>query len=530
MAHVRRTAVLVAVAGVTAALGLLPAGMSTVSTSAPAPGSPSYIARDVTNMENAFGRQIGPGGELTDPAYVSGLAPDVLTTELDQLSAQVADRTRPAVTGGNLVPGWSTGNPARVRWAGTRGQEVPVHFTAADGALLAGDVFAPLTGAKDPYTGDLLTGPFPGVVIVTGSIQASSGLYAWLAEDLAERGYVVLTFDVQGQGRSETFPHQGPDPVLPGCGTAAAPGEATACTGVPSEQQQSFDDDTEDAITFFLSTPQAPYTNTGAGSTPVNGYNPLYQLFDHTPDTDTVTPGRTTRLALIGHSTGAVTVSYLQGVDRRIETVVALDKLTATANAISDDEAELGSLPGPVTPVVPALAMQSEYGFEPQPYWEASCSSFEPCPLAPGGSVAVPDLSRAPDPNREEATGFDTWQTAGIDSMVIVPRASTHLDYTDEPPVLPASQWGQAMASYYSQAWLDKYLKHDTGADSSLLATTLHYLEPVGHGVWQPVSIDRDTHLSFYFCSGYAFHSGDGNASSSSSRLVDDDLVGDGCP
>ncbi len=76
--------------------------------------------------------------------------------------------------------------------------------------------------------------------------------------------------------------------------------------------------------------------------------------------------------------------TYLQGVDPRIETVVALDKLTASADSISDDQAETGSLPGPVVPKVPALALQSEYGFAPQPYFVASCSSFEPCPAAPG--------------------------------------------------------------------------------------------------------------------------------------------------
>ena len=60
----------------------------------------------------------------------------------------------------------------------------------------------------DPYTGEELHAPFPGVVITEGSVQGSEGMYEWLAQDLAERGYVVLTYDVQGQGTSETFPHQ----------------------------------------------------------------------------------------------------------------------------------------------------------------------------------------------------------------------------------------------------------------------------------------------------------------------------------
>lgn len=137
--------------------------------------------------------------------------------------------------------------------------------------------------------------------------------------------------------------------------------------------------------------------------------------------------------------------------------------------------------------------------------------------------MSVPDLHKAPDPDREEITGFDTWQAEGVDSMVVVPRASTHLDYTDEPPSLPASRLGQAMASYYVQGWLDKYLKHEPGADRRLLATSFRYLEPEGGGVWAPIVIDRNQQLSFYFCSGYDFHVENGAVAR------DPDIVHDGC-
>ncbi|HZU78489.1 MAG TPA: hypothetical protein VE991_01125 [Acidimicrobiales bacterium] len=509
-----------AAAGLAVVAVVLAIGAPVVAGAGPVPGSPAYMARDVRNMVDAFGRDTA---ELTSPAYVAGLPVTVARQYVTQLRAQAADATSPAITGGNLVPGWNAGNPDRAGWAGRRGRERLVRFTAADGALLVGHLYAPLAGARDPYTGAVLPATMPGVVMVSGSIQASAGVYSWLAEDLAERGYLVLLFDVQGQGQSETFPHEGPVAALPGCGSGGGADQATPCAGVPAEQQANFDDDAEDAITFFLSTPGTPYANTAVGTRHVDGFNPWWALFDRTPDPASATPGRTTRLALIGHSTGAVTASYLQGVDSRIEAAVALDKITATPNAIEDDKAELGSLPGPVTPVVPILGMQSEYGFEPQPYWEASCSSFEPCPAAPGGGVSIPDLRQAPDPNREEATGFDTWVADGVDSMVVVPRASTHLDYTDEPPILPASVWGQAMASYYVQAWLAKYLQHDTTADGRLLTSSIPYLEPVGHGVWKPITVARDAHLSFYFCSGYAFHTAGGGTA------VDHDIVGDGC-
>ena len=77
-------------------------------------------------------------------------------------------------------------------------------------------------------------------------------MYWWLAEDLAERGYVVITYDVQGQGTSETLPH------------AERPGERHAvlqpvrrrrrrarqfgCPGVPAQQDSNFVSGTQDAL------------------------------------------------------------------------------------------------------------------------------------------------------------------------------------------------------------------------------------------------------------------------------------------
>ena len=54
--------------------------------------------------------------------------------------------------------------------------------------------------------------------------------------------------------------------------------------------------------------------------------------------------------------------------------------------------------------------------------------------------------------------------------MLVVPRASTHLEYTDIPLVLPASRYGQDLSSHYVQAWLDRYLKHRSN-DAALTGT-----------------------------------------------------------
>ena len=87
--------------------------------------------------------------------------------------------------------------------------------------------------------------------------------------------------------------------------------------------------------------------------------------------------------------------------------------------------------------------------------------------------------------------------------MLVVPRASTHLEYTDIPLVLPASRYGQALTSVYVQRWLDRYLKH-RGSSKPLLAASFRYLEPAGSGRWAPITLERDPLLSFYYCSAYA--------------------------
>src|SRR4051812_44685834 len=386
----------------------------------PAPGTPEYFQRDTQNMRDAYGRQTAPDGQLS-PNYLAETPGGTNAEYLQQVANQAANPTRPILDPGQWFPGWNQGSAYRQGWSGKRGIEIPVAFTNRYGALLRGDVYAPLPGARDPYTGKRLRGPYPAVVITTGSIQGSEKMYRWLAEDLAERGYVVITYDVQGQGTSETLPHQGPAEDIPYCDPTAAPadGEQGGCPGVPFQQSSNFVYGTLDALDFLLATPKKPYRNPAAGSARVNAFNPLWKLIDRRADRKTVTRGRTSKVAIIGHSLGASAVSYVQGIDPRVETVVALDKLSAGGGFGQTN---------PVTPKVPGLGVQSEYGFNVAPYF---ASGITPTPSDP---------STGPDPKREKATGFDGWRKAGVDSMVIVPRSSTHLEYTDINFALPASR------------------------------------------------------------------------------------------
>ncbi|WP_232680094.1 alpha/beta hydrolase [Nocardioides sp. R-C-SC26] len=431
-------------------------------------------AAEIGTAVDAYGRIVGPGGQLRNPAYLAALLEQIPAQYVTRMLTQVAFPARLAVTAGQLVPGWDVGNPLRAGWAPQRGQTRPVAFTNRHGALLRGHVYAPRTGARDPYTGERLSPPYPSVVITPGSIQGSEGMYVWLAQDLAERGYVVLTFDVQGQGAAETLPHTTGD-AFPFCNPLGAPtdGEMTGCPGVPFQQLANFTVGTEDAIDFFLATPSAPAPNPASDGARVDAFNPFWRLVDRRPDPTPNAPGRTTRLAIIGHSLGGRAVSQVQATDRRVSTVVALDKLDGTAR-----------------PVVPALAVQSEYFFAPTP-------SF----LGGGGLLPTPTPS-GPAAGRERAAGFDAWSKAGVDSLLIVPHASTHLEYTDIPLVLPASRYGQALTSVYVQRWLDRYLR-DRPSAAPLLAQRFRYLEPTAPGRWTPITLSRGPLLSRQFCSAY---------------------------
>jgi dienelactone hydrolase len=466
------------------AVGSLVLG-TTPAVAEPDPGDPAYTTRDLANINDAYGRIHGPGGQLRNPAYLPALLQQGTQIGLRQLLTQIANPTRLALTAGNVFPGWNVGNPLRAGWEHTRGRARKIAFTNRYGALLRGTVYRPRRGARDPYTGARLRPPYPGVVLTEGSVQGSEGMYEWLAQDLAERGYVVLTYDVQGQGTSETLPHL-TNNALPFCNPFATPrdGEQFGCPGVPFQQLSNFVVGTRNALSFFTSTPRRPYRNVGAAGARVTPHNPYWRLFDRSPDRRTATPGRTTRIAIIGHSMGAAAVSKVQGTDRRVAAVVALDKLTGPSAT--------GPLDGSGNvPVVPALAVQAEYGFTVAPWFLS------------GGSSLVPEPSPSgPDPMRERASGFDAWRDAGVDSMLVVPRASTHLEFTDIPLVLPASRYGQAVTSVYVQRWLDRYLKHRSAGP--LLRGSFRYLEPAGHGRWQPVRLRRDPLLSFYYCSAYA--------------------------
>ena len=303
-------------------------------------------------------------------------------------------------------------------------------------------------------------------MITTGSVQAPETLYWGIAATLAKKGYVVLTYDVQGQGRSDTF-GEGPDLL----------------EGVPSQQGEPFYDGTEDALDFFLSTPDEPYRprpsctsgtshaakqdrRVAAGLATAN--NPLWDMID--PH----------HIGIAGHSLGASAVSFVGQLDPRVDAIVAWDNLRPPGDSgnFPTPDCPSGSsdrTPPPITK--PALGFSNDYGLTPTPY------------------------TTDPDPESHNA-GLSAYRAAGVDSMQVNIRGGSHYEYSYIPNVdFDATLRGLDMAIWYTAAWFDKYLKQDSSADGRLLTTRWQedargaQIDPTGDG----------NLFSFYLDSGYDF-------------------------
>ena len=306
------------------------------------------------------------------------------------------------------------------------GISTPVVFTARSGATLSGTVWATRQGpAKRPL-----------VVITTGSVQAPEVLYWRQAATLAKNGYVVLTYDTQGQGLSDTM------------------GEgADAFESVPAQAGQPFYDGTEDALDFALSGPRAPYVPRPSCSSGTShaekqdrrvaaglnsAYNPLFGLVD------------ATRVGIAGHSLGASAVSYVGQEDPRVKAIVAWDNLRAPTGAPACESAPATRTDRTITK--PALGIANDYGITP-----------------------MPNL-REPEPEAK-TEAFDLYRAAGVDAGELVIRGGCHEESAFIPaavtsPVSPigcGSLRGNDLLAWYTTAWFDTYVKGDAAADTRLL-------------------------------------------------------------
>ena len=470
--------------GLVAAVGVLCGGHAT--TAAAKPPTTFNPVVEAQNFSITQQRQT----IYDTPQYQTQLAADSASSTAQALATEAADPGR--LFTDDLCWNLANGCAGDIRlnnW-GTNGYGLvrPVLFTARDGATISGHVWATVAGPARR----------PGIVITDGSVQADEQMYWYAAQALAKAGYVVLTFDPQGQGQSDTF-GQSPDED----------------EGVPAQTSGTpFYDGTEDAINFFLSTPSHPYEPVPSCTTGTShdakqnsrvaagldaGFDPFWKLLDPS------------EIGLAGHSYGAAGVSYIGQWDTRVKAIVAWDNLGG---------------PGPDDSPVPGAAP----GAPPQTIGESAC------PADPADRTTVPitkpalgmsaDYGLPPVPNTSlpNPEGKSTWSlnysSAGEDTGEIVIRGGSHLDFSFIPnQAFGASLRGPDLIAWYTTAWFNKYLKHSPDADAELL-TQRWRDDPI------EASIDPNhdgNAFSFYYYSRLDIHLSNGQ------RWDCEDLR-DGCP
>lgn len=365
---------------------------------------PVYAESDLDSQTRSSGRQ---QDHLTSPSFGQAFVGAAADSWLSAQGRQINDARKGRLYTGaaQLVPGGAVGDPEAY-------YEVPsrrVFFLSRTGAKLSGRLW----GAEAP-------GPRPGVVITSGSIQGFEQMYWWAARDLARRGYVVLTWDAQGQGESEGLGHEPGSPM-------------PTFAGFPSQQAPNFIDGTKDALRFMLSTPAAPYVPGGWTDEDVAAARAAADG----EQIDWVSPGwgalDRRQIGLAGHSLGASAISIVQQCSDVAELWKTLPACEGQSFPI---RAAVGwdSLSSGVTPVVPGMSQIADgYFLNPTPSFAA------PNPTSTLGAHA-------------------RWRDAGLDTYTVVVRGGTHLEWTELPYILPATSYGTDLATYYTGAWMDRYL------------------------------------------------------------------------
>ncbi len=415
----------------------------------------AYLQHDIDNISRATatGRQ---RAYLTDPAYARAITPASTESFLTNLGKQVADIShgRHYLTLGQLLPGGSVGEPTKYHEL----NPITVAFVSRTGAKLVGRLWS-----------DEKAGEHPAVVITPGSIQGTQHMYWWAARTLAKAGYLVLTFDVQGQGESETFGHTN-GKTYP---TAA---------GFPSQQQSTFVDGTVDALRFLFSIPSAPYVPGGwtaaqvraeraAGDTTLAWVNPMASSFDHA------------NVGLAGHSAGAGAVSVVQQCSDASNLWRTLPVCTGRSFPIKAVVGWDGLSSSRIVPVVPAMNQQADgYFFNPQPTFTA------------------------PDPTTHVAV-LKAWAAKGIDVYALTVRGGTHIEWVDVPYILPSTTYGNRLADHYTLAWMQRYVSPNARTRAAASAELLAAPRRTGASAQKPWRADF---MSARYLGGFAFHDTNG--------------------
>lgn len=189
-----------------------------------------------------------------------------------------------------------------------------------------------------------------------------------------------------------------------------------------------FPADTEAALDFLLATPSRPARG--------GMYNPRWRDLDRA------------HIGLAGHSAGGFAVSQVGQEDPRVSAIVSWDRAQSSPMR-------------PDLPLrTPALFFTADYNCQKVPVCVPQPYTSPPDPHGPG----------------DKDTDFQRLRAAGVDTMKVSLRAATHLDFTQFGIAGTGSRYGAAVASYYTLAWFDRYLRGARPGGARLARTALRRL------------------------------------------------------
>jgi len=261
---------------------------------------------------------------------------------------------------------------------------------------------------------------FPGVVFNDGLASMQQYYYCY-AQLLVSKGYIVLTYDPVGQGRSEGN-------FIDLLGMTLAQPSACQFGGACLDAQ--------DMTRWFVGRSITPVADNGARFAPrkdpaKNAHDPILPALD------------TSRIVMTGHSMGALsTLSYMRalgegkGYDgRALPWIKAASPMSGAAETHASVPLQLLTADYDGSPATPGLL-----GIE----------------LAGGGEGIGPHSMK------QMYDALRTTKERGPLSFLVV-ESSQHFDFADQPPVA-ANQIARGLAGWYMVNWFDCYAKGRSAA------------------------------------------------------------------
>jgi dienelactone hydrolase len=277
-------------------------------------------------------------------------------------------------------------------------------------------------------------GSFPGVVFANG-LASRQEHYAWIAMRLVDEGYVVLTYDPAGQGESEgTF------------------GDTLGITDTERADQQFAGAirDIQDAVRWFVgqsitTTPSRAPRLAKRRDPATNVPNPARSVLD------------ATHVGIAGNSMGAIsTLGYLDylgspgglGADGRpLPRVLAAVSLSGARQTHAVVPIQFQTFDGDGSP----LLLTPKYG---------------------GVDLGSQGQGIGYELIKERYDQLRSTHEAGPLSLIVI-EGGVHEDHVDVP-VVPRTNWSNALAADYAAAWLNCYVKGESAACAAAIAPRRH--------------------------------------------------------